>query len=95
MMDAVVKVGRIVQNAVTPSGINLISSAGEAAEQTIFHLHFHVVPRYKGDDLGLIWPPKTPPEAGLVDALLHRMQSACEEEAVSVKSNNRQDEANY
>lgn len=38
-----------------PDGMNLIVSAGEAATQTICHLHWHVVPRYYGDRLGDIW----------------------------------------
>jgi histidine triad (HIT) family protein len=31
---------------------NIITSRGAAAEQTVFHLHVHVVPRYAGDNLG-------------------------------------------
>ena len=34
---------------------NLITSSGPAATQTIRHLHFHVVPRRKGDGLRLPW----------------------------------------
>jgi histidine triad (HIT) family protein len=36
--------------------MNLVTSAGEAAMQTIFHLHVHVLPRWDGDALGDIWP---------------------------------------
>jgi histidine triad (HIT) family protein len=36
--------------------MNLITSAGKVAEQTIFHLHLHVVPRWHRDDFGRIWP---------------------------------------
>lgn len=31
------------------SNINIVSSNGRAAEQDIFHLHIHVVPRFEGD----------------------------------------------
>ena len=36
-------------------GANLITSAGEAATQTVFHLHLHLVPRDPGDRLSLPW----------------------------------------
>ena len=32
-----------------PDGYNLGVNCGEAAGQTVFHLHIHVIPRYKGD----------------------------------------------
>lgn len=38
-------------------GVNIINSAGAAAWQTVFHLHFHVIPRYVGDPLVLPWTP--------------------------------------
>lgn len=34
---------------------NLITSAGEPATQTVFHLHVHYVPRYNNDGLKLPW----------------------------------------
>lgn len=37
---------------------NLITSAGVAATQTVFHLHVHVVPRREGDGLALPWTTK-------------------------------------
>lgn len=52
------EVGRSISRALRPDGMNLITSAGEAAEQTVFHLHLHVVPRWRDDDIGPIWPPK-------------------------------------
>lgn len=32
-----------------PDGFNIGVNSGEAAGQTIFHLHVHLIPRYKGD----------------------------------------------
>lgn len=56
LMKAVVQVGRAIEVSLQPEGMNLISSAGRVAEQTIFHLHLHVVPRWHRDDFGRIWP---------------------------------------
>lgn len=38
-------------------GVNVINSCGEAAWQTVFHFHLHVIPRYQGDPLRLPWLP--------------------------------------
>jgi histidine triad (HIT) family protein len=35
--------------------MNIISSKGPAATQTVFHLHLHLVPRTAGDCLALPW----------------------------------------
>lgn len=56
LMGAVVKVGRAIDDALNPEGMNLITSAGRVAEQTVFHLHLHVVPRWRKDGFGAIWP---------------------------------------
>ncbi|QDF18566.1 histidine triad nucleotide binding protein [Gordonia phage Pupper] len=34
---------------------NIITSIGEAATQSVFHLHIHIVPRHEGDGLHLPW----------------------------------------
>lgn len=56
LMDGVVRVGRAIDRALRPDGMNLITSAGRVAEQTIFHVHLHVVPRWSQDGFGPIWP---------------------------------------
>jgi histidine triad (HIT) family protein len=40
-------------------GVNLINSCGADAWQTVFHLHMHVIPRYKDDPLKLPWVPSS------------------------------------
>jgi histidine triad (HIT) family protein len=35
--------------------LNLITSVGRPATQTVFHLHVHIVPRAEGDGLTLPW----------------------------------------
>lgn len=33
-------------------GVNLLLADGEAAGQEVFHVHLHVIPRYRGDGSG-------------------------------------------
>ena len=33
------------------SGVNILNASGEDAEQSVFHLHFHILPRYKNDEI--------------------------------------------
>jgi len=62
---ACLRVGRAIQEALHPSGVNLITSQGRAAEQTVMHVHLHVLPRWEEDPVEPIWPPKrlSDPEA--------------------------------
>lgn len=49
------KVGKAIQAALAPDGLNLVQANGPGAAQSVFHLHFHVLPRYTGDNLLLNW----------------------------------------
>lgn len=40
---------RLIEEKYKPDGYNIGVNEGEAAGQTIPHLHIHVIPRYKGD----------------------------------------------
>jgi histidine triad (HIT) family protein len=77
LMQAVVRVSRAIKEALQPEGMNLISSAGAAASQSVFHLHFHLVPRRSGDGFGDIWPPKTTLSEAIEEALADRIRTAC------------------
>jgi histidine triad (HIT) family protein len=74
---ASLKLGNAIESVVHPDGMNLITSAGKAASQTVPHLHLHLVPRWKGDPLGDIWPPKIEPSPSLQDSLAKRIRDAC------------------
>ncbi|MDE6660701.1 MAG: HIT family protein [Anaeroplasmataceae bacterium] len=36
-------------------GVNVLNASGSAAEQSVFHLHFHIIPRKENDGLHA-WP---------------------------------------
>lgn len=40
------RVARAVERALKPEGLSIIQFNGEAGGQTVFHLHFHVIPRW-------------------------------------------------
>ena len=37
------------------SGVNVVNASGVSAQQTVFHLHFHIIPRTDEDGLDM-WP---------------------------------------
>ena len=77
LISAVIKVGRAIQTALKPDGMNLITSAGRVAEQTVFHLHLHVVPRWQQDEFGAIWPPPRKYTNKQLENVADRIRVAC------------------
>ena len=57
-MLAARRLARKIDRALEPDGFNILNSCRQAAWQTIFHFHLHVVPRYEDDALELPWVPK-------------------------------------
>jgi histidine triad (HIT) family protein len=50
------KITNAVKKAYNPIGLNLLNNNGEAAGQTVFHYHLHIIPRYgEGDGFGAVW----------------------------------------
>lgn len=52
MAAATQKLTRAVVAALKPDGVVVTQFNGAPAGQTIFHLHFHVIPRFEGEALG-------------------------------------------
>jgi histidine triad (HIT) family protein len=46
-----------VRDRLGAAGVNLVNACGPVAWQTVFHFHLHVIPRYQGDPLRLMWVP--------------------------------------
>jgi len=52
------KITPAIKKAVNADGINIGLSNEQAAGQAVFHIHFHIMPRFKNDGLKLL-PQKT------------------------------------
>lgn len=65
-----------IREAMHPEGLNIINSNGEAASQTVRHLHVHVVPRWRGDEIGEIWPTKKRRNEAVQDEVLNAIRAA-------------------
>ncbi|SCF03258.1 HIT family protein [Micromonospora mirobrigensis] len=73
---AVLEVATAVRAALDPAGMNIVSSAGKAASQSVYHLHTHVVPRWAADRMGAIWPPPEETDDRTQDEIAERIRAA-------------------
>ena len=46
---ALPKVANAIKAAFNPDGLNIIQNNGEFADQSVFNIHFHLIPRYEND----------------------------------------------
>ena len=53
MMATTQKIARAVKKGLNTPGIMLAMLNGAPAGQSVFHVHFHIIPRSAGVDLGL------------------------------------------
>ncbi|MFF8264167.1 HIT family protein [Streptomyces virginiae] len=74
-MSLVQRVAEATRTVLDASGVNILSANGSGSEQSVAHLHFHVVPRWVDDGIST-WPTgrsehRVPgdPGARLADAL--------------------------
>ena len=54
------EIARAMKKTFNPIGLNTINNNGEAAGQSVFHYHLHLIPRYgEGDGFGAVWKTHT------------------------------------
>ncbi len=53
------KIAQKLQQGLHADGMNLVQNNGEAAGQTVFHFHMHLIPRYQGDTVNVSWKQGT------------------------------------
>ena len=53
------KICRAIMKATGATDYNLIQNNGEAAGQTVNHLHIHIIPRYTDSKHSFVWTPKS------------------------------------
>lgn len=57
IFQTAVKVANALKKALNCDGLNIVQNNGEAAGQTVFHFHMHLIPRYEGDTVNVKWIP--------------------------------------
>ena len=57
------KIAKALKETYHCDGVNILQNNGEAAGQTVFHLHVHVIPRFEGDTdhINIGWKPGETP----------------------------------
>lgn len=55
LMRAAAALGEALQRGMGAKGLNLLNNTGMHADQSQFHFHFHLIPRYGGDRLLHPW----------------------------------------
>jgi histidine triad (HIT) family protein len=76
LSKVVSKLGRIagaVAAAMNSDGYNILNNTGKVAGQHIQHLHFHIIPRKKGDGVFDRWPSFKYPE-GKIDVIADKIR---------------------
>ena len=56
LLSAIRKIGRAIMDACGAEGFHVLQNNFPAAGQTVFHTHFHLIPRKEGD--GYAFPPQ-------------------------------------
>ena len=54
------RMAAIMKDKLGCDGFNLVQNNGEAAGQTVFHFHMHLIPRYENDGQEIGWKPGSP-----------------------------------
>lgn len=70
------KVARAVDKVLTPDGVMIAQLNRSAAGQTVYHTHFHIMPRWEGTDLKL--HNTIPADMDEIDALAKQISAAIE-----------------
>ena len=75
------RITKAVQSCFAPDGINLWQSNGPGAFQEVPHVHFHVFPRWNGDEHFRIYPHTvTDARQSELEPLAVRLRAALKDE---------------
>ena len=55
LLPVAARIAKALKAELKCDGLNLLQNNGEAAGQTVFHFHMHLIPRYKVDKVVVKW----------------------------------------
>jgi histidine triad (HIT) family protein len=68
---------RAVMRATGCTDYNILQNNGAEAHQVVMHVHFHIIPKFGREGLGILWPAQKLSESTARD-LLEKMRKALE-----------------
>ncbi len=74
-MATVSRVAAAVDKAIAPEGMNIVQANGPGAKQSVFHIHFHIIPRRAEDGLTMNWE-MVPGDMAEITALAEKIKAA-------------------
>jgi len=73
IMEVVKEVTTLCREKLGIQHVQIVNSSGREAQQDVFHIHFHIVPRKSGDGQNIRW--RTHPEwRGRFDQMLEKIK---------------------
>ena len=55
LLPVAARIAKALKSELKCEGLNLLQNNGEAAGQTVFHFHMHIIPRYEVDKVVVKW----------------------------------------
>lgn len=74
------RVCRAVMRATGATDYNILQNNGTAAHQVVMHVHFHVIPKFGNEGLGILWPARKLADSTARE-LVDKMRKALEADA--------------
>ena len=60
IMKTIKRIVNLYDEKIGIKNVQILNNSGEEAQQDVFHIHFHVIPRFDGDGQDVVW--KSHPE---------------------------------
>lgn len=75
VMRLCLQVAKALKAGLQPDGLNLLQASGAAAGQEVFHTHFHLLPRWQGDNTFRWWTMR-PGDADRIQRVAAKVRAA-------------------
>jgi len=92
LIEAIQKISIAIVKATDAEGFNLLQNNGEVAGQGIPHVHFHIVPRFKDDNIPIGNAPRGKYEGNEIQELMEKIKREVPIERIEEKVEEKKEE---